>query len=650
MMSQDPNFEITHLIEGAEEVLDPLECLADRTKNDPGAPFQPDVLAALVELRRNSRSAFEALRAQLKKAGCRVTALDDAIAEEAGDEQSRGPKQADILIEIAGRVDLFHTADDAAFADVEVNGHRETWPIRSKGFRAWLYRQFYLQTGGAPNSEAMQSAMGVIDARARFESPERVAHLRVGELEGKVYLDLGDAAWRAVEIDTMGWRIIDRPPVRFRRAAGMKALPEPAVGGSINALRQFLNVRTEGDFVLTVAWLVASLRSKGPFPVLAVAGEQGSAKSTFSAIVRALVDPNAAPLRALPRQDEELFIAANNGHVLAFDNISGALPSWTSDTLCRLATGGGFAKRQLYSDADETIFDACRPALLNGIEDVVSRPDLADRSIFLMLEAISEEARKAEAEIWRDFEAERPGILGALLDAISKGLERLPHTKLDKRPRMADFALWATACESALWPAGTFIDAYTGNRAVAVEGVIDADPVASAVRSFARTRVEWEGTAAELLTALEDEVGEKVAKSKMWPGGANALSGRLRRAATFLRKAGVDIAFDRSENRARTRTIRITAQAANSAPDSPEKSSSASSASSAPTAVPRENNDLRERPLDDPADDADDPSAKIVQTIVRGNPLKSRRLDDADDADDLLPALAGGGKKWSTRI
>ncbi len=166
MTPQDPNLEITGLIEAAEEILDPLESLADRTKNDPGAPFQPDALAALVELRRNGRSAFEALRAQLKKAGCRVTALDDAIAEEAGDEQSRGPKQADILIEIAGQVELFHTADDAAFADVEVNCHRETWPIRSKGFRAWLYRQFYLQTGGAPNSDAMQSAMGVIEARA----------------------------------------------------------------------------------------------------------------------------------------------------------------------------------------------------------------------------------------------------------------------------------------------------------------------------------------------------------------------------------------------------------------------------------------------------------------------------------------------------
>ena len=430
----------------------------------------------------------------------------------------------------------------------------------------------------------------------------------------------------------------------------MKALPEPVLGGSISNLRQFLNVRTENDFVLTVAWLLASLRGKGPFPVLAVAGEQGSAKSTFSAIVRALVDPNAAPLRALPRQDEELFIAANNGHVLAFDNISGALPSWTSDTLCRLATGGGFAKRQLYSDADETIFDACRrPSSMGSrISSVVPTSRTVRSS-----SCLKRSQRKPARPRRRFGETSRLNALAFSARCWTRFQRVWSGCRTRRSTSCREWRISLSGrrrAKSALWPAGTFIGAYTGNRAVAVDGVIDADPVASAVRSFARTNVRWEGTAAELLSALEDEVGEKVAKSKTWPGGANALSGRLRRAATFLRKAGVDIAFDRSENRARTRTIRITTQAANPAPDSPQNSASASSAPSGPTAVARENNDLRERPLDDPADDTDDPSAKIVQTIVRGNALKSQRLDDADDADDLLPALAGGGKKWSARI
>ena len=225
-----------------------------------------------------------------------------------------------------------------------------------------------------------------------------MVHIRVGGLDGRLYLDLGDETWRAVEIDATGWRVIDNPPVRFRRAAGMQPLPIPVPGGSVETLRSFLNVQSDADFVLVVAWALACLRNRGPYPVIVLSGEQGSAKSTFSAILRALLDPNTAPLRALPREDRDLFIAASNGHVLAFDNVSG-LPAWISDTLCRLATGGGFAVRQLYSDQDEVLFDAARPVILNGIEDIVTRPDLADRAVFLTLEPIPEERRRPEAGI-----------------------------------------------------------------------------------------------------------------------------------------------------------------------------------------------------------------------------------------------------------
>src|SRR6266436_5358975 len=163
----------------------------------------------------------------------------------------------------------------------------------------------------------------------------------------------------------------------------------------------------------------------------------------------------ALPPRWLSPEGSDLFIAASNGHVLAFDNVSG-LPAWISDTLCRLATGGGFAVRQLYTDQDEVLFDAARPVILNGIEEIVTRPDLADRAVFLTLQPIPEEHRRPEQELWAAFDAARPRVLGVLLDAVVVGLKRLPATRLEKLPRMADFALWATACETALWPTGTF--------------------------------------------------------------------------------------------------------------------------------------------------------------------------------------------------
>lgn len=649
--TNEPEKLIAAAIDAAEDIRDPLEGLLERTAIDPGAPFVPNTLVSLVALRKDDRAAFEALRAQLKGAGARVTALDEAIAEESGDVGGRGPTQADILIDLAQTAELFHAPDGTGFADLDINGHRETWPIRAKGFRRWLARRFFEETQGAPSSEALQSALNVIEAKAHFDAPERVVHVRVGGLDERLYLDLGDATWRAVEIDTAGWRVIDNPPVRFRRAAGMQPLPAPVAGGSIEVLRSFLNVQSDNDFVLVVAWALAVLRNRGPYPVIVLSGEQGSAKSTFSSILRSLLDPNTAPLRALPREDRDLFIAASNGHVLAFDNVSG-LPGWISDTLCRLATGGGFAVRQLYTDQDEVLFDAARPVILNGIEEIVTRPDLADRAVFLTLQPILEEHRRPEQELWAAFDVERPRVLGVLLDAVVVGLKRLPETRLERLPRMADFALWATACETALWPAGTFWLAYCGNRDEAVEGVIDADPIATAVRAIMATRTVWTGTASDLLGALAEVVGERVAKSKTWPDGARALAGRLRRAATFLRKIGIEIGFGR-EGRARTRTINITTIQTFSTPERPGAEPSAPSASSAPMPKSNPANGFAAQSLRTVARDADGNSNGHAPT-VRANPLKNHAGTAADGADANRPPQSGSEKKgapgWSTRL
>ena len=119
-----------------------------------------------------------------------------------------------------------------------------------------------------------------------------------------------------------------------------------------------------------------------------------------------------------------------------------------------------------------------RPIVLNGIEDVIGRPDLADRAISLTLAPIREEQRCSETELWREFEVLGRRILGALLDAVVYGLANRDCVPIGRLPRMADFALWAMACEPALWPAGTFARAYAANRTAAIEGVIDSDPIA----------------------------------------------------------------------------------------------------------------------------------------------------------------------------
>jgi hypothetical protein len=460
-----------------------------------------------------------------------------------------------MLTNIAVSGELFHTATGTAFADLLVNGQRETWPIRSKRFRAWLRRCYYQETGDALSAEAIKSALDLLEARAQFDAPERAIHVRVAEHAGHIYLDLADECWRAVEIGSGRWRVIECPPVRFRRPAGMLPLPVPEPGGSIEALVSLLNLASRNDLVLVIMWLLATLRSRGPYPLLAISGEQGSAKTVLSKLLKALIDPNAAPVRALAREERELMIAANHSHLLAFDNLSD-LPAPLSDALCRLASGGSFAVRQLYSDDDEVLFQAARPILLNGIEDVIRRPDLADRAIFLTLAAIAEEQRRPEQDLWREFEIARPRLLGALLDAAAHGLRELPRVRCERLPRMADFALWAMACETAFWPAGTFLRAYEANRSAAVESVIDKDAVAACVRDIMADRGTWTGTATDLLRAAAELAGEGASRSADWPRNPRLLAGRLRRAQTFLRTLGIEIAFSR-EGRAGNRMIKL---------------------------------------------------------------------------------------------
>ena len=193
---------------------------------------------------------------------------------------------------------------------------------------------------------------------------------------------------------------------------------------------------------------------------------------------------------------------------------------------------------------------------------MVSRPDLGDRAIFLTLAPIAETNRRSEAELWREFGIERPRILGALLDALVHGLRAFGSVHLNQLPRMADFALWATACEPALWPAGTFARAYAANRRAAIESIIEADPIATCLRTIMADRTTWMGSASDLMRLYAQSARDDVSMGGAWTKNPRALAGRLRRAQTILRSLGIEITFSR-EGRTGTRMIKVSTKAEN---------------------------------------------------------------------------------------
>jgi hypothetical protein len=294
-----------------------------------------------------------------------------------------------------------------------------------------------------------------------------------------------------------------------------------------------------------------ALRPAGPYPILALHGEQGSGKSTAAEALRMLVDPNEALLRPPPRDERDLMIAGSNGRIVALENLS-HIPQWLSDALCRISTGSGFATRELYTDTDEAIFSVQLPVVLNGIVEVVTAGDLQDRSIVLTLPTIGEYV--SEDDLWDEFEAARPRILGALLDAVSHAMARERTIEVGELPRMADFTRWtAAACPALGWDADEVLDAYVRNRANANETTLDASPLVAPLRQVA----DFEGSATELLDKLVGIVGEGAARSKVWPKAPNALSGELRRLAPSLRRADPPIAIEFDRKTGGGRVIRV---------------------------------------------------------------------------------------------
>lgn len=467
--------------------------------------------------------------------------------------------QSQILIELASGAELFHTPDGEVYATFNKVDHRETWRIRSKGFRRWLVGLFYKKTGKAPGAQAQSDAFGVLESKAQFDGEEHQVYLRVGGSNGNIYIDLTNDLWEAIEISSEGWKVIKQSPIKFIRSRGMTALPTPVSGGSLDLLRQFVNVRDEGSWKLLIAYIISALRDRGPYPVLNLQGEQGSAKSTLVRLIRAIVDPSAVPLRTSPKDERDLMIMAKNSWILAFDNLSTIKP-WLSDAICRLATGGGFGTRELYTDSEESLFDSQRSVVVNGIGDIATRDDFRDRALIINLSPIPEDQRKDEETFWNEFYEVRPKILGALLDGVSAGLKNLPNVRLNCLPRMADFAKWGTAVEPAFgWSSGSFMEAYSQNRALAVELGIEGDPVAQAVVELADDNEisGWEGTATELLDELEGKVSDKIAKSKAWPKTPQTLSNRLKRLSTILRATGVEVELGDRQGHKRNRIIVI---------------------------------------------------------------------------------------------
>lgn len=471
----------------------------------------------------------------------------ERVSKVGKDDPDKRKGIAQQLIEIGTEQHLFADDDGVGYVQVHVGAHKEVYQIESQQTRDWLAAEFFRRTEKGANRNAVADAIATLNANAKFgRSGPQAVHLRTGAVGNAMFIDTGDRVWSSWKITASA---IDRDYTAeclFRRSPKSLPLPEPD-GADFAPIWDLIPCRPEQQ-PLIAAYVAGALRPRSPYPVLLFTSEQGTGKSEATRRVKSITDPSAVPLRSPPREERDLCVAALNSHVLAYDNLSGC-PAWLSDGICRLATGGGIAARQLFTDTTEVLLQIARPIILNGIDDLASRPDLAERSLLVELMPISN--RRTEVDLRRAYERSAGRIFGAVLESLRLAMRDSKSIDIGQKPRMADFATWAAAAMPALgFTAQQFLTAYRQSIRSATLGAIESSPVAIAVIELSeRNPAGWQGTVGELLIAIKPEY------DRTFPSTPEKLSNALRRLAPAFRQSGINV--DLSERGSRGRMVTV---------------------------------------------------------------------------------------------
>lgn len=435
----------------------------------------------------------------------------------------------------------FQTPDNDVYVSLCKNGVDFYYHIHSQEFRRFIISMFKDYEGKVLTKESVERVKSYFEAVA-FEKSDRYAvYRRVANLNGVIYYDLCNDKGEVIEVTPGGWRVVTNPPIRFIRKRGMLPNVMPSKEGNLELLRKYLRL-DDNQWILIVS-VILDYFYKPPYPILSIVGQQGSSKSTVSKIISKLIDPNETPVNAKPRDERDLFIMALNSFLLIFDNLSG-VSSQTSDTFCRVATGGGFRTRQLYSDSEEKMIYTANPIIGNGIDSMGGRGDLISRMVQIYLPVIPSNKRRTEDELWSDFEKDYPLILGGIFDVLVSALKNLPHVNLSEKPRMADFAVFACAASEALGvTANKFMEIYEANIKESNKNSLELDPLASAleglIASWGDNINEWVGTMTSLLHILAVRIS---LTGRDYPKTPQALSNRLKRLTPML--YSINIGFE----------------------------------------------------------------------------------------------------------
>ncbi|WP_442764243.1 hypothetical protein [Malikia spinosa] len=519
-----------------------IEAALIRLVDDVGVLAEEDVVRAFSVLKATDMPSFLRLRhaAKVANRACSVSVLDKLVCAELPGSDDDVSSLDELVALARAQCQLHHDPDRSAVAVIPTPSRREVWRVYSSGYEDWLRAAYWrAKEAGVPET-TMKSVLATLAAAGINDGQEVEVHVRAARWEDGYVIDLCDEQWQAIHVTPQGWRLINESPVYFTRTSSMRSLPMPALESDISLLWQHTNIPADRR-VMVLAWLLDCFRPETPFPVLELVGEQGSAKSTTQSVLRSLVDPNKVMLRGRPKTVEDVFVAAANNWLVSYENLSG-LTAEQQDAFCTLATGGGFASRQLYTNGEEHVMETKRPVVLNGIAVVATRPDLIDRIVHINLPTIPAEARRDDADTHAGWERDLPKVFAGLLDLFVDALAILPTVKLTRKQRMADYERLGEAVARALgFAPGEFQAQYAELVRAGIDRALESNAVAQALDKYIAERLtplNWQGTAGQLYELLNSYA---LIDRSSWPRSPKGLADQLRRIAPAYRAKGIEI-------------------------------------------------------------------------------------------------------------
>lgn len=557
-MSMDALDNLTTLEDYSTTPADPIKEAIARLRLDAGAVFESEILAALAALDMVDYARY---RQEIKRSKLVVMRDFDEAVKAQRPQGSSGYDDHSIAAQIVefvqSRATLFLDADKEAYARIRVAEHWETWLLDSSGFKEWLAAELYRETSILPKSEPIKDAILALAGIAKYGTAhqaieQKPVFLRSGiTAQGSYALDLCNDNWQAVIIEAGDWQLDNQQTVAFKRTKTMQALPVPLAkgAGKVDDLFQLINCPEESRNML-LAWMLECWRTDTAYPVAEIGNtEQGSGKSRAQSTLKRFIDPSAVNLRGKPKAVEDIYIAACNSLLISYENLS-HLTDEMQDAFCVLATGGGFAKRQLFKDAEESTLSAKRPVIMNGIGTLATRQDLVDRLINLELNPLRPEARKTDSELDALLAEKEASIFTGLLDLFAQALALLPSIEIEQKARMADFCLLGAAVYAARGvenATDAFMQDYKHMRQEAIYRTLDSSPVASAVMTY----LDKHPLGAEFITAKNalDVLVQSHTDGEAWPRSAKGFTEAIKRLSPAFRQIGIKVEVGKQRNK-----------------------------------------------------------------------------------------------------